>query len=99
MAGYICPATGPSKAMEAPEVKLSLEDAQALLRKSEARARLLADAGHVLSRFLEPTVFLKDLAARLIPTLGDACFIDLIDRKGDIARVAWAHVRKDRQAE
>ena len=83
--------------MTAPQPPL--DDAQAQLRRSEARIHLLTDAGSILSRFLEPAAFLKDLAARLVPTLGDACFIDLIDRKGDIARVAWAHVRKDRRTE
>ena len=74
-------------------------DAQALLRGSEARLHLLTEVGLVLSRFLEPNILFKELAPHLIPTLGDACFIDLIDRRGDIARIAWAHVRKDRQAE
>src|SRR5215469_8069759 len=86
-------------AIEAQRLKHEDEGAPDSLHKSEARLHLLAGAGVVLSRFLEPTLLFKQLAPRLIPTLGDVCFIDLIDRKGDIARVAWAHVRDDRQAE
>jgi len=65
---------------------------------SESRLRLLSDAGLMLARSLDPKASLKEVALRAIGILGDACFVDLIDEAGNIARVAWAHARKDRQA-
>src|SRR5690348_6072591 len=63
----------------------------------EQRLRLLSDAGLMLARSLDPVASLKEVARRVIGTLGDACFVDLIDEAGNIARVAWAHARPDRQ--
>ena len=65
---------------------------------SESHLRFLSDAGLMLARSLDPIASLKEVASRAIGPLGDACFVDLIDESGNLARIAWAHARKDRQA-
>jgi len=73
------------------------ESGESRLRRSEERLHLIARGGDVLARPLEPAALMRELATSLVPTLGDACFIDLIDQNDNIARVAWRHVRAERQ--
>jgi PAS domain S-box-containing protein len=70
----------------------------AALKESEARLRLLSDAGLMLARSLDPISSLREVAHCAVGTLGDVCFVDLVDESGNVARVGWAHVRKDKQA-
>jgi PAS domain S-box-containing protein len=73
--------------------------ADAALKDSEARLSLLSEAGLMLARSLDPTASLKEVARRTIGILGDACFVDVIDENGNLARIAWAHVSPETQTQ
>lgn len=60
-------------------------------RRADDTLRLLADAGAVLPSSLERGEIIERVAQLCIPTLGDACIVDLFDADGP-SRSAIAHV-------
>lgn len=60
------------------------------LKRTEARVRLLADAGAVLGASIDYQTTLQDLAEMVVPTLADWCVVDVIEETG-LRRVAVAH--------
>ena len=66
----------------------------ALLRQlavAHRAQRFLLDAATVIMDANGYRETLRSLAAVAIPTLGDICLIDVVDERGDLARVAAAH--------
>ncbi len=51
---------------------------------------ILADAGRVLSRSLDPHVTLESLTGLVVPALADVCTVDMLEPDG-VVRVAVAH--------
>lgn len=60
--------------------------------QTEARLRLLAEAGSLLASELNVDAQLNALAHLVVPTLADWCVVDLADSGSDLRRVAVAHV-------
>ena len=58
-------------------------------RMVEQEHRLLADASRVLSSSLEYETTLAELAAIVLPMLGDYCAVDILRENGSFARVAF----------
>jgi PAS domain S-box-containing protein len=77
---------------------LERKQANDALRESEARARLLAEAGAVFVADLDFERTLRDVAGLCVPTLGDFCIFDVLAEDGRIERVACAHVDPSRRA-
>jgi PAS domain S-box-containing protein len=61
-------------------------------KRAESRQRFLAELGHTLAGSLDPDETLRRVARLVIPTLGDYCFVDLVQADGRLQRVAWAHI-------
>jgi signal transduction histidine kinase/CheY-like chemotaxis protein len=81
----------------------SIEELLAAERQSRAaaeRARkhleLLAKAGEVLSRSLEPETTLQGIASILVPEIADWCRIDLMDANGVMQRALTYHSDPER---
>ena len=74
------------------------EQSEAALRASEQRLHLLATAGAVLSRSLEPQATLEAIASMIVPGIADWCRIDLLDaaRRSCSARSRY-HADPDRR--
>jgi PAS domain S-box-containing protein len=60
------------------------------LKRTEARLRMLADAGAILAASSDYQTALQDLADMLVPTLADWCVVDVLEANG-VRRVAVAH--------
>ena len=66
----------------------------ALLRQlavAHRAQRFLVDAAAIIMDASGYRETLRALAAVAVPTLGDICLIDVVDERGDLARVAAAH--------
>lgn len=61
-------------------------------RRAEERLMLLADASQTLSGSLHYEETLQQVAAALVPYMGDWCTIELLNEQGAIELVAVAHV-------
>ncbi|HEV2072711.1 MAG TPA: PAS domain S-box protein, partial [Thermomicrobiales bacterium] len=61
-------------------------------KQSEARLRLLAEAGRHLASDPNVDAQLTAVARLAVPTLADWCVVDLLDNGSDLRRVAVAHV-------
>ena len=64
--------------------------AEATLRATAARLRLLADAGRALGSVTERAAACAVVADLLVPRVADACAIDLADADGALGRIATA---------
>ncbi len=73
------------------------EQSEAALRASEQRLRLLATAGAVMSRSLEPQATLDAIAATVVPAIADWCRVDLIDARGELQRALTHHADPQRK--
>ena len=62
-----------------------------LERRSRVRFALLAEASRTLSASLDYAGALRAVAALALPTLGDACFFDVIEAEGELRRFACAN--------
>ncbi|HLL20246.1 MAG TPA: ATP-binding protein [Rubrivivax sp.] len=67
-------------------------EARALAEKAEQRLRLLVSAGAMLANSLEESSTLKAIAALIVPSVADACRIDLLDHQGVLQRKITHHV-------
>ena len=65
--------------------------ARAAAEESRRRLELLAAAGTVLSRSLEPRTTLEAIASTVVPTIADWCRVDLLDEKGVMQRALTYH--------
>ena len=63
-------------------------------RRADDALRLLAEAGAVLSSSLELTETIQRVAQLAVPSLGDACIVDVFDDDGSVL-TAVAHVRPE----
>jgi signal transduction histidine kinase/CheY-like chemotaxis protein len=88
--------------LESPE-RRSIEELLAAERQSRAAAELarkhlelLAKAGDVLSRSLEPETTLQGIASILVPEIADWCRIDLLDGDGVMQRRLTYHSDPER---
>ena len=61
-------------------------------RNADARLRLLAEAGRLLTSSLDYRPTLAAVARMLVPGLGDWCAIDLVSEEGQLERVEVAHI-------
>ncbi len=61
------------------------------VRDAERRARFLADAGELLSSFLDAQQVLRELAQLAVPRIADVCAVDLLDAEGVPHRVKVVH--------
>jgi signal transduction histidine kinase/ActR/RegA family two-component response regulator len=66
---------------------------------SDARHRLLADVSALLAAEPRPDAALPELARRLVPELGDACVVHVLDADGRPRRAAVSHAVPEREAE
>ncbi|HUH13285.1 MAG TPA: GAF domain-containing sensor histidine kinase [Longimicrobiales bacterium] len=60
-------------------------------RNADARLRLLAEAGRVLTASLDYRATLASVTRMLVPGMGDWCAVDLVNEGGEIERVEVAH--------
>ena len=60
-------------------------------KREEAAQRFLSQASSLLTTSLDATAILWSLAELSVSFLSDYCFFDLIDRAGQLQRVAWKH--------
>jgi PAS domain S-box-containing protein len=60
------------------------------LKRTEARLRMLADAGAILAASADYQAALQDLAEMVVPTVADWCVVDILEASG-VRRVAVAH--------
>ncbi len=73
--------------------------AQALLRarvldqerRYHDRIRLLADAGTLLTSSLDYEQTLRNIVHLALPTLGDFCFLDVVEESGEVRRIPDAY--------
>ena len=72
---------------------------QTATRDAEQTLRFLSEAGVLLSASRNLNATLRQIAVLCLGILGDACYIDLTDESGNVARVAWAHRNPIKQAE
>ncbi|MBU8900095.1 PAS domain-containing protein [Corallococcus sp. M34] len=68
-------------------------------KRSKDRNRFLAEASAVLGQSFNPEVTLDQLVQLTVPTLADACAVDVLDEGGTIRRLALAHVEPQRTLE
>lgn len=61
-------------------------------KRSELDSRFLADASAVLAGLVDPEGTLENLARLAVPAFADWCAVDMLDDKGNLKRVAVAHV-------
>lgn len=59
--------------------------------RAEARLHLMARAGTLLARSLEPTRVIGEIADLLVPSFADHCDIDLLNGEGEPVRVVARH--------
>jgi signal transduction histidine kinase/CheY-like chemotaxis protein len=71
--------------------------ARAGAERAHQRLTLLAEAGSVLAQALEEARALDAIAGLLVPTLADACRIDLLDDSGRLQRKITFHVDPERR--
>lgn len=64
---------------------------------SERRTRFLAEATRVMVAPLAPEAVLQRFAELAVPTLGDFCLFDVLTPQGEIHRVAWDHVEREKR--
>ncbi|MEY4562646.1 MAG: hypothetical protein RLZZ618_1923 [Pseudomonadota bacterium] len=78
----------------------SLLDAErrsrAAVEAARRRLELLATAGSVLSRSLEPHATLEAIASIMVPSVADWCRVDLLDSEGQLQQVLMHHVDPER---
>ncbi len=67
-------------------------------RRSEARFRLLNQAGEVLSSSLEYELTLTRVAQMAVPVIADWCVVDIAADDGTLHRLAITHADPDKQA-
>lgn len=67
-------------------------------KEAEARQRLLAEVGVVLSMAPDEAATLRQVAHLAIPLLADFAAIDLLDDSGQIHRTAMAHRQPEQEA-
>ena len=65
--------------------------ARAVAEESRRRFELLASAGAVLSRSLEPRTTLEAIATTMVPSIADWCRVDLLDENGVLQRALTYH--------
>lgn len=72
----------------------SIERVRHVEAEQHARQRLelVAEAGRLLSSTLDYEQTLQNVAALMLPHLGDFCFFDLREESGDVRRIARARV-------
>jgi PAS domain S-box-containing protein len=68
---------------------------EAALREREEREHFLAEAGRLLAASFDYHAALCAVAELAVPTLGDFCFVDVIDEGDAVQRVAWRHANED----
>ena len=73
------------------------KEAEQARQRSEERYRFLSEATKVLVSSLEAPTMLRKFAELAVPTLGDACFFDVLDDAGNARRIAWAHRDPEQQ--
>ena len=64
---------------------------RAIAEQARQRLELLAKAGSVLSRSLEPHATLQAIASIVVPDIADWCRVDLLDANGEIQRALTYH--------
>jgi len=67
-------------------------------KRAEGANRLLADVSAALVGSLHYPSVLREVADLTVPFLGDLCFFDMVTTEGEIERVAWKHVDKEKSA-
>ncbi|MBA2462755.1 MAG: PAS domain-containing protein [Actinobacteria bacterium] len=72
--------------------------AEAAVRESEERLRLVADASVALSSSLDVRETFQKLAEVVVPALADWCSLDMLRADGEIERVALSYIADDRLA-
>ncbi|MBS2033145.1 MAG: CHASE3 domain-containing protein [Deltaproteobacteria bacterium] len=80
----------------AAQAGVVIENAQlhARLEREKSRLKLLADAGAVFAQSLELEPTLQNIATAVVPVLGDACLIHMLEDDGTIRRAAAYSVDK-----
>ncbi|HLM05712.1 MAG TPA: SpoIIE family protein phosphatase [Blastococcus sp.] len=88
-------------ALSVSRLQADEERAKAVAAMSEAnqRLQLLAEAGRVLSGTLEIDQQVEQLAALVVPGLGDWCWLVVTDEQGRLHDMACAHRDPARQAD
>ncbi|MEK6245871.1 MAG: histidine kinase dimerization/phospho-acceptor domain-containing protein, partial [Pseudomonadota bacterium] len=80
--------------------RADLQAAERVVRTAAEDARrrleLLASAGTVLSRSLEPQATLQAIAATVVPGIADWCRVDLLDADGELQRALTHHSDPDK---
>lgn len=71
--------------------------ARTAAEQAQQRLQLLVGAGSLLSQSLEESRTLEAIAALIVPSLADACRIDLLDAQGVLQRKITHHVDPVRQ--
>ncbi|MEO8681344.1 MAG: ATP-binding protein [Vicinamibacterales bacterium] len=64
---------------------------RAVAEQARRRLELLAKAGSVLSRSLEPDATLRAIASIVVPDIADWCRVDLLDAAGEMRRALTYH--------
>ena len=62
----------------------------------DERLALLAMAGDVFARSLDPAETLDAIARTVVPRIADWCRVDLVDAKGELRRAVAYHADPDR---
>ena len=76
---------------ERVELLVAERRSRAAAEGARRRLELLAKAGSVLSRSLEPDATLQAIASIVVPEVSDWCRVDLIDGNGDMRRAVTHH--------
>ena len=67
-------------------------------KDAELRQRFLAEAGQALAGSLDYEETLERIARLVVPGLADWCAVDLLDPRGELQRVALAHLDPEKVA-
>jgi PAS domain S-box-containing protein len=71
---------------------LSEQSARAEAEEAQSRFAFLAEASTRLASSLDYELTLRNVAELLVPTLADACTVDILLENGDLRRVAATHL-------
>ena len=74
------------------------QQARAAAEKAQQRLALLAEATSVLAATLDVDESLSRLADLVVPQMADWCMVEIVEREGQVRRVAGAHVDPARGA-
>lgn len=84
---------------ERVELLAAERQSRAVAEGARRRFELLAHAGTVLSRSLEPDATLQAIASIVAPEVADWCRVDLIDGNGEMRRALTYHSNPDKARE